>query len=283
MKFSTVLSAAITVASIAAPVSATGLFDFCDLSTTFKKDHYGSVDVVVCKPPKVVTCGSTDTQKRDVVEVDNTVEEEKRTFLLIPAAACAVSEVIKLKEDLFECVINFELSKWNFIFNLLGNIVSKFYFSGCGVGDGIFTLISGKIIKVKKWSQWSTSIVVKPQRINGKCCLPKDLKLNIEFGGSGTFFSAFTNIFKKSFSWSFAPVNGNFVDFDCYNDFFGSLSARDQEEVAALEAATGKRGAEALSPKFQKRFLSFTSSLSVFKSISVSGTTFKNFCWDCDC
>lgn len=278
MKASTLLSTVLAVAAVAAPVLATvgPIFDYCDLADSFKKDHWGSDSGVdVCTPPKVVTCGDSTTQSKR----DDEVDDEKRTLFLVPKAVCAVSEVIKLKEELFEVVLNFEVAKWNFLFSCLGNIVKKLHFTGTGCNDGIFTLIDGKINKIKKWTQWSTSIVVKPQKVNGLCCLPKDLKLNIEFGGSGSIFGIFSSIFQKSFCWSFAPVTGAFVDFDIYSDFFLTLSAREQEELLANE----KRGVEALRPHQQKRFLDFTSAFSIFKQVSVSGTTFKNFCWQCDC
>lgn len=279
MKASTLISTVFAVAAVTAPVSATlgPLFAFCDLAETFKEHQWGtSTGVDQCQPPKVVTCGSEDTTD---YHSKRFVDEEKRTLFLVPAAVCAVSEVIKLKEELFEVVINFELAKFNFIFSLLGNIVSKLHFTGTGCDDGIFTLIDKKVQLIEKWTQWSSSIVVKPVKVNGMCCLPDDLKLNVEFGGSGSIFGWFCSIFQKKFSWSFSKASGSFEDFDIFSDFFSTLSAREQEEILAND----KRGVAGLRPHQQKRFLSFLSSINVFKSISTSGTTFKNFCWECDC
>lgn len=275
MKISTVLSSTLALAAVTTPVVATdALFSFTDLASSFIQGQFGgSSDVVVCTPPKVVTCGDTDTQKRSDIESAE-ADLEKRTFALVPAAACAVSEVHKLKEGLFEVIINFEVAKWDFISKLLGGIVKKLHFTGTGCDDGKFVLIDKSFKIIKLWTQWSTSIVVKPQKVNGKCCLPKDLKLNVEFGGSGVLFSAFTAIFQKSFSWSFSEVKGDFHDFDCFKDFFLVLTTREQQEIQA---------AGELAVHQQKRFLDFKDSLSIFKQISVSGTTFKNFCWDCDC
>lgn len=285
MKFSTVINGALAIAMAALPVSATSaaLFSEVDLAATYMKDKSCSN---VCTPPKVVTCGSQNTNKReevpDLSEIalrdENTSIEElaKRTFLnKYPKAACSVSLVKKISGGLFEVVINFELSKWEYFYSVLSGACSWLGFTGTGCDDDYWVLVDSSKSKslVSKWTQWSTTIVVNPQKSNGKCCLPANLTLGMKFQKSGSIFSIFTSYFKQDLTWTFASVDGNFVEFDAYSSFFASLSAREQKEM--LDAP--------MKAHMQKRFLDFSFATSIFASVSTSGSTFQNFCWDCDC
>lgn len=290
MKFSTFINGALALALAAVPVSATSaaLFAEVDLAVSFVKDKYGgSADV--CTPPKVVTCGSSNTYKRDevpdladlVLREDANVEDPvadvaKRFFFnKYPKASCSVSSVKKIKDELFEVVINFELSKWEYLYSILSGSVKWLAFKGTQCNDDYWVIIDDTKSKclVSKWTQWSAVIVVKPQKAYGKCCLPDGLSLELKFKKYGGLFSLFTSYFSKDLTWTFSKPDGKFVEFDAYASFFASLSARDQAEVMAAP----------MKPHMQKRFLDFSFATSVFASLCTSGTTFKNFCWDCDC
>lgn len=144
-----------------------------------------------CAVNTIIKCG-TD------IEISARDDNEKRTLGLFPKAILAISDVTKYANGFYEVMCNFQMDKYNEIINLIPiSMISSLTFTGTGTMD--YPLIQGDDTNIENWAQWSTPIVVKPEIINGKCCLPRSLALNIDMNLDSA--SGWKEVFPMQFAW----------------------------------------------------------------------------------
>ncbi|KAK6868608.1 Cell wall protein RBT1, partial [Candida tropicalis] len=280
MRFATtqLVSLAFYLVSIEATYAISGLFD-CIPKT----------EVPVCPTLDLYTDTSVSvgSKREDQFEDDL----EKRTFLNAGLnlgasvgssaginAAFVVTGAKKLPDGNYGITCNFKSHSAKNLKSSFASKIQNLKIVGTGCGD-VPLYGKGCTKYVANPFDWSASFKVKPQVINGKCCLPADFQIVTDFKSNCLQLDAIKQIFGgdkliyklNTIGSAMETFDSNLL-FKSQCDFFGIK--RDLENIEQYDN---------VGITHSKRTLGVF--LDLLKSVSGGGgcNTINQFCWDCDC
>lgn len=101
-----------------------------------------------------------------------------------PKAGFVVSRVDKDKSGRYKVTCNYQADRYDDLHKYLGGKIHRLRLVNTGVVD----IVLGGVgyLNVDNWFHWSTSFLVKPERIHGKCCIPRNFQIHYDFFNDGS-------------------------------------------------------------------------------------------------
>ncbi|ODV67355.1 hypothetical protein HYPBUDRAFT_167217 [Hyphopichia burtonii NRRL Y-1933] len=276
MKLQKVANFALIAGALVTPTAAidlSGKLQFLeqliDSTLTLKQDIItGILEDKFCFIKGLVT--TLESKKKREEEVI----EERDLGSLVPAAALVVSDVLKVKDDVFNVVLNFEAEKADALSNIIKDKVQLLQIVNTGIDDGIITIID-KINStiVDNPFSWAASILVKPSKKQGKCCLPDLLGIKIELikDIKDDLLNTILSVLESTIEYKLQTVENILNAFDptqAISDFTKRDAVFNNAPSNVVKV---------------KRFQEILDIFNFLTSIATKDLNLANYCWDCDC
>ncbi|KAF5211932.1 hypothetical protein E0198_001478 [Clavispora lusitaniae] len=249
------------------PATATfgALFEYTDGGKDTSAGH-------LCPVSNVVQAGANQKRSTD----ESLHEILKRGGNVYPKAALAVTQVTKQKGGQYGVLCNFKVSEAEKVSSLLQtSSINALKITGTGTGKD-YSLIEGEKSLVSNWCEWSSTIVVVPEKKHGKCCLPLSMQIEIDIEidiKASVTYEAWSSVYPSKFAWGCSSGSG-YKPVGNWADYFNSK---------LQPAPSGAPGVHVNSVHKIKKYAEFKKSLEIFEKIWCDKPQFDQFCWDCDC